>query len=305
VAAKQKNRLSLNMTKITGADASDHANVQRQVMIGTDNNSHEITTGEIVDLVYQPFAGMEETAVDRTRTETPPAERSRYTIHRNRQRALTIVNDMCHSSEEFYFQNLDAMRAEVARRIEAGQGSLPRELTIPDARDWLDDNNISYTETSRSAVHFDNAITVDFSQAAPGFNLLDGRGRVSNSHPVTPQLAVALVRLIRHLNDQGVTALHHSGVSVGTHLLLGYAIDIRGFTFNDGTEILLPPAWNDTTTTVPSGETAQVYMRRIAMWMAGNVFGQVLGPGYPNHDNHFHCQVPYGRTYRGLVTGAP
>ena len=265
-------------------ETKNYTSIQRRILIGTDFNQHPMTSAER-DSVF--VAGYCDPLI----------------IQADSEAASRILEDMERSHDDLIFQDLDELRAEVAGRIQSGQGVLPREMTEEVGINWLDENYITYTVPPHGAVRFSNAITVDFSQVVSGFNLHDGRERVSNIHPVTPRLAVALVRLIRHLYSEGVTTLHHVGVSVGTHAEIGYAIDIRGFSFNDGTTILLPPAWNDSTTRVPTGETAQQYMRRIGQWMADNVFGQVLGPGVPRHDNHFHAQVPFGRRYRGLITG--
>jgi hypothetical protein len=213
-------RLSIN------AESRNQFLIQRQIMIGSGYDQHQMTDEER-DSIFAP--GYCDPLV----------------IQADYESASRIVEDMERSSEELLFRDINELRAEVIRRIQGGQGTVPREM-VDQALSWLIDNNISYTMIPRGAARFRNAIALDFSQVVSGFNLHDGRGRVSNIHPVTPRLAVALVRLIRHLHSEGVTTLHHVGVSEGTHAEIGYAIDIRGFTFSDGTTILLPPAFRGT-----------------------------------------------------------
>ncbi len=79
------------------------------------------------------------------------------------------------------------------------------------------------------------------------------------------------------------TANNVRGASLSEHAF-GNALDISAFRLADGREVTVRNDWRN-------GEQMEKDFLREVFLAACAQFGTVLGPGYPNHDDHFHLDL--------------
>ena len=123
-------------------------------------------------------------------------------------------------------------------------------------------------------------------------------------------MAQALTDTIDDVAALGVSTLTHIGtyncrVIEGTSTLsrhaYGDAIDIYGFTFEDGTTYTLVDDWEHDTTD-PVGEGAQFLYDAAYRWHDAQLWNIILTPNYNDaHDNHFHVDLTPGSDYIGFL----
>lgn len=124
--------------------------------------------------------------------------------------------------------------------------------------------------------------------------------------------AKALVQTIDDVAADGVVEVRHIGtyncrVISGTNTLsrhaFGDAIDLYGFTFDDGTTYTLVDDWEHDTTSFASegGEWLYTAAHR---WYDAYLWNIILTPNYnAAHDNHFHVDLSPASHYIGWFDG--
>jgi hypothetical protein len=114
------------------------------------------------------------------------------------------------------------------------------------------------------------------------------------------ETAHAIVDTSEDLGPLGVTELVHVGTYVcrtisGSETLsqhgLGRAIDINGFTFQDGTNITVLDDWDDGDST-PEEWAGLFLYEAVHRWHEAWIWNVILTPEYNEaHDNHFHVDM--------------
>jgi hypothetical protein len=98
---------------------------------------------------------------------------------------------------------------------------------------------------------------------------------------------------IRAFGSYNCRAINHNPFAKFSEHAFGNAIDIAAFRLADGREISVLRGWR--------GDPAEQAFLRNAHAGACGLFATVLGPGYPQHDNHFHLDLArHGNTSRGF-----